>query len=332
MLGEKERLVLAACCLDADLSVDAIADRTDLKSHVVRRSLQAIESSGIVQKLTYIDVYALGFFYYEVYLRFQPGYPGKPGILKLLEDSPRVSYVEQISGTFEYKLNVIARHPLEVSVLFDEISERFPQALAEKKLLIMESLLDYSLRFLAPELQGGGKLGFGNISVVVDIDELDHQILQRLTRPSVRNVADLARSIGAKLSTVQYRLDRLKENRVVVGSRYFADLFKLGYQIFDIHVQTRGTSQVVRDVIYSFADREPCIFVVVRCVGDWDFTMCAAVSSASAIDDITERLSAALGRNLLRITTQTVVKHHKVCLYPLAAYQPPAAHMPALKE
>jgi DNA-binding Lrp family transcriptional regulator len=332
MLSEKERLVLAACCLDADLSVDAIAERTKFKSHVVRRALQSIESSGAVQKLTYIDVYALGFLYYEVYLRFQPGYPGKAGIIKLLEESPRVAYVEQISGTFEYKLNVIARHPLEVSALFNEISEHFPQALAEKKLLIMESLTDYSLRFLAPGLQGSGKLGFGNVSVVVDIDELDHQILQRLTRPSVRNVADLARSIGAKLSTVQYRLDRLKENRVVVGSRYFADLFKLGFQVFDIHVQTRDTSQTVRDIVYSFAEREPAIFVVVRCIGDWDFTVCAAVSSASAIDDVTERLSAALGRNLLRITTQTVVKHHKVCLYPLATYQPPAAHTPALKD
>jgi DNA-binding Lrp family transcriptional regulator len=326
MLGEKERIVLAASCLDADLSIEAIAERTALKPHVVRRALQAIESSGVVQLLTYIDVYPLGFFYYEVFIGFQPGCPNKAKILHLLENSPQISYIEQISGRFEYKLNVIARDPFEVTKVFDQIGELFPRALAEKKILLIESLVDYSLRFLAPQITGRRALGFGNSGVRIEIDELDHAILQRLSKPVVRNVSDLARTLGAKLSTVQYRLDRLKQNRVIVGTRYFANLFRLGYHLFDIHVLTRGRSQSVRDAMYAFADQEPAVFLLIQCVGEWDFTMCAAVESGQAVDDITERLSVSLGSDLQRVTTQTVIKHHKLCFYPLERYQGPSGH------
>ncbi|MFN4894638.1 MAG: winged helix-turn-helix transcriptional regulator [Pseudomonadota bacterium] len=317
MLGDKERTVLAASCLDADLSVDAIAEITSLKPHVVRRAIQSIESSGIVQKFTYIDVYPLGLFYLEVLLNFQPGYPHKLKIINYLESSPLVSYIEQTSGRFEYRLSVIARNPFEINSLFCEIGERFPQALAERRLLLTESLVDYSLRFLAPQLKGRRAVGFGNRRERIDLDELDHAVLQKLSRPGVRNVTDLARALGAKASTVQYRLDRLKQGGVIVGTRYFPNLFKLGYHLFDIHVQTKGLSQSIKDTVEVFADDEPSVYALLRCTGEWEFTMCVAVKSGEAIDEVTDRLSARLGQDLQRITTQTVVKHIKLCFYPL---------------
>ncbi len=322
ILSEKEKIILAACCLDADLPVQEIAKRTGLKDHVVRRALESLEASGAVRRVTYIDVYPLGLFYFEVYFRFLPGTGNKSAILEYLQKSPFVSYLAQTGGDYECNIDVIARRPAEVMTFLEDIAERFQGVFADKKVLLLESLCDFPLRFLGEHSGAQRSLSFGNTSLSVEIDDLDHRILRLLSGTHFRSVAEVARLLGAKLSTVQYRLDRLQANRVIVGTRYIANLPALGYQVFDIHVQTRGVSKKVKNDINAFADAEPSIYALLRTAGDWDFVLISAVQSAAQVEPLTNRLSEILGNDLVRVTAHPLMRQHKISFYPLEMYDP----------
>jgi DNA-binding Lrp family transcriptional regulator len=320
MLSEKEKVVLAACCLDADLPVQEIAKRTGLKDHVVRRALDSIEASGAVRRVTYIDVYPLGLYYFEVYFRFLPGTGNKSAILEYLQSSPFVSYLAQTGGDYECNIHVIARRPAEVMTFLEDVAERFQGVFADKQVLLIESLCDFPLRFLGDHSDAHRSLSFGNTKSSVEIDELDHRILRLLSSTHFRSVTEIARMLGAKLSTVQYRLDRLRDNRVFVGTRYIANLPALGYQVFDIHVQTRGVSKAVKNAINTFADAEPSVYALLRTAGVWDFVLISAVPAAAQIEPLINRLSEVLGSDLVRATAHPLIRQHKVSFYPLETY------------
>lgn len=322
MVSEKEKIILSACCLDADLPVQEISKRTGLKDHVVRRALESIEASGAVRRVTYIDVYPLGLYYFEVYFRFLPGTGNKSAILEYLHKSPFVSYLAQTGGDYECNIDVIARRPAEVMTFLEDIAERFQGVFADKKVLLIESLCDFPLRFLGDHSDVQRSLSFGDTSRSVEIDDLDHRILRSLSGSHFRSIAELARMLGAKLSTVQYRIDRLRDSRVIVGTRYIANLSSLGYQVFDIHVQTRGVSKAVKHAIYAFADAEPSVYALLRTAGDWDFVLITAVQSAAQVEPLTNRLTERLGSDLVRATAHPLIRQHKVSFYPLEHYKP----------
>ena len=319
---------LAACCLDADLPVQEISKRTGLKDHVVRRALSTIEASGTVKRVTYIDVYPLGLYYFEVYFRFLPGTGNKSAILEYLQKSPFVSYLAQTGGDYECNIDVIARRPAEVMTFLEEIAERFQGVFADKKVLLIESLSDFPLRFLGAHSGVNRALSFGNTQHSVEIDELDHRILRHLSGRHHKSVADVARELGSKLTTVQYRIDRLRENRVIVGTRFIANLPALGYQVFDIHVQTRGVSKAVKEAINLFADSEPSVYALIRTAGDWDFVIISAVQSAAQVEPLTNRLTELLKNDLVRVTAHPLIRQHKISFYPLETYIPVGPIMP----
>lgn len=322
LLSENERLVLAAACLDADLPALELAHRTGLKEHIVRRALDSFETKGITRRVTYIDVYPLGYHYFEVYFRFLPGIANKADIISYLQQSPRVSYFAQTGGDLEFNIDVIGRKPSDVIDFLDQLAEFSKGVIAEKKILVVESLSDYPLRFLAPSLSGQRTLSFGNTKTLVSIDELDHNILRLVSIKQMRSIAELARALGAKASTVQYRLDRLKENGVIVGCRFIPNLLQLGYQVFDFQIQTRGVSKAVKDAVNLLADREPAVYALLRTVGDWDFLLIAALTSTEQVDRLTATISDALGKDLVRITAHPLIRHHKISFYPLEKFSP----------
>lgn len=321
-LSENERIVLSAACLDADMPAQELAQRTGLKEHIVRRTLESFEAKGTIKRVTYIDVYPLGYHYFEVYFRLLPGIKNKAEIISYLQQSPQVSYFAQTGGELEFNMDVIAHKATDIIEFFDKLTEFSGGAIAEKKILVVESLCDYPLRFLAPTLPGQRVLSFGNTETLVAIDELDHEILRLISARQMRSTAELARTLGAKASTIQYRLDRLKQNKVIVGYRFLPNLVQLGYQVFDFQIQTRGVSKSVKDAVNAFVEKEPAVYALLRTLGDWDFLLIAALQTTEEVDQLTAKISDALGKNLVRITAHPLIRHHKISFYPLEKFSP----------
>lgn len=322
-LTDKEIKILAACSLDAEIPVNEIARSTGLTESAVRYSLAALEESGRVKRVTYIDVYPLGLFYFHLVFRPLPELIKKPEVLAFLKGSPRVSYLSQTSGDFQFHMDIIARDPLDLIEFLDTLAQRFGGVFADKRVSVIESLVDYPWKFLGPGQRSMKTLAFGSSRAAVEINELDHAILRYLSGNPLGTTSHVARMLGAKLTTVQYRMERLRSQGIIVGSRFLIDPTRLGFQVFYIHVETHGVSDAVKEKLYAFGAQEEAIYAVLRTIGHVDFLLEAAVRSPSEIDTIMSRLTEQLGTHLTKVTAQPVIHFHKVSFYPLQDYPTP---------
>lgn len=316
-LTNNELKILAACSLDAEIPVCEIARVSGLTESAVRYSLGALEESGRLKRVTYIDVYPLGLFYFHIVFRPLAHLTNKPEVIAFLSDSPRVSYLSQTSGEFQFHMDIIAGDPFDLTEFLDNLAQRFGGIFADKRISVIESLIDYPFKFLGSHQKTTKTLGFGNRERIVEINELDHSILRHLSGNCLATTSQLARILGAKLTTVQYRLERLRTHGVIVGSRFLVDTTRLGFQLFYLHVETHGVSNALKEELYAFSAQEDAIYAILRTIGHYDFLMEAAVRSPSDIEALTSRLSDRFGGHLIKVTAQPVMQFHKISFYPL---------------
>lgn len=319
-LTDKEVKILAACSLDAEIPVHEIARSTGLTESTVRHALVKLEESGRVKRVTYIDVYPLGFFYFHVAFRPLPDVVKRPEVLAFLKGSPHVSYISQTSGDFQFHTDIIARNWHDLLEFFDTLVKHVGGIFAEKRISLIESLVDYPWKFLGSGQRGTKTLGFGSKREEVEISELDHLILKYLSGNPLSSTPHVARMVGAKVTTVQYRIDRLRNHGVIVGSRFLIDPTRLGFQVFYIHVETHGVSAAMREKMYTFAEREAAVYAILRTIGHYDFLLEVAVQNPSEVDTLMTRLADQLGPGLMKASAHPVIHFHKISFYPIHDY------------
>ena len=110
--SERQRRILAAFYHQANKPVAAVAKQLDCQPHTVRREVENLTAAGLMRRQAFIDVYRLGYVQYELY--FSLGAQRESAVksfLKKLADSPRVAWIGQFSGRFQYVLTVCCRAP-----------------------------------------------------------------------------------------------------------------------------------------------------------------------------------------------------------------------------
>ncbi len=113
---------------------------------------------------------------------------------------------------------------------------------------------------------------FGSVSCVspsVDVDGIDHQILDLLQSDARRTLADIGSHVSLSASAVKRRIDRLEASGVIAGYRAVVDQSKLGQQLEAFAELTFAGDTKVADIASS-AEGLPGVQAVFTTAGDPD--------------------------------------------------------------
>lgn len=89
------------------------------------------------------------------------------------------------------------------------------------------------------------------------IDSVDRQILKRLQKDARTPFLEIARDLNISGGTVHQRVDRMKEHRLITGSKFVIDPTKLGYGVtalLGIHLTQAQDYPELLKKIYKFSN------------------------------------------------------------------------------
>lgn len=89
------------------------------------------------------------------------------------------------------------------------------------------------------------------------IDHLDKKILSALQQDARKPILEIARDLGVTRATVHSRINRLKENNIILGSKVVVDIKALGYGIsafVGIKLTDKASTHTVREVLESISE------------------------------------------------------------------------------
>lgn len=102
------------------------------------------------------------------------------------------------------------------------------------------------------------------------VDKLDLQILEHLDQ----NVRAGAKQIGQELKVqrqvVDYRMRRLETNGSIIGYRMLANLSKLGFQYYRLHIKLISCTKKEKTDFFNFLINHPKTVWIVECDGKYD--------------------------------------------------------------
>jgi Lrp/AsnC family transcriptional regulator for asnA, asnC and gidA len=121
------------------------------------------------------------------------------------------------------------------------------------------------------------------------IDEIDMQIVEKLTKNGRMPFSKIAKEIGASTDTISRRYEKLKKNNFIKVSIQFNPL-ELGYQsVLDIEVALKDQSET-KEIVEKLS-KIPGVAYLVKISGNYDLSVVALVKDCNDIIGINEAIT-----------------------------------------
>lgn len=125
---------------------------------------------------------------------------------------------------------------------------------------------------------------------MVEIDLKDRKILYELDKNSRQPFSSLAKKIGLSKDSVFYRIEKLKEKRIIAGFHTLINIGKLGFHSFRLYIKFENIDPLKEMEIIDFLKKEKIIMWVVSIDGKYDLGMWILSESIAEVNSFYQKL------------------------------------------
>jgi DNA-binding Lrp family transcriptional regulator len=295
-LSEKERIFLASCLLDADGSDKELGEKSGLSQHATRNVRSSLLRRGLISPFYHIDLYALGFLNFTTF--FNRGAESSAGQRRLEQSMmtlPRVLGFNRMGGGYRYMLWFWAKQVHEAEELFTTLRPTEAGAHFEKTVRLAFDWTVFTPRYLSDAPLRRAAIHMTSKTPLVSLDKTDDEILRALSTTPGASLPTIARTLSLPTSTLQYRIDKLKERRIIRGKLYRLATDKIGVQSYRVLIVDRGMSEAQKDLFRKEITQCPNVLAALSCTGNWDYELRFETENSRELDTFCQSLYDTFG-------------------------------------
>ena len=318
-INEKESRVLRFVENNALADIASIASATGLKTTAVQYLLRTLKDRGVLgAKRAHINKYRLGLCDFTLYFSLGgENDQGREELLQQLVNSPLVTWITELGGSYQYAAAVYATSVIEVRELFDQINTQQRSHFIRKMLSVRTDRRILGRAYLAPDIPCEKEFTAGGHCVERELKETDRVLISHLGNNPFYSIRALSRELGMPFSTVERSLHRLEEDRIISGYYYLMNLDALGVHVYKLNISVRGLTNVLSKELLEFSREQPRVVNFIECIGEWDFELTLEAASPQAIRPITSALYERFGDHLTTVASVPILDFVKYSTVPL---------------
>ncbi len=320
-LTQREREILAVCGLQADLPARVIAQRAGCSEQTVRMVLRGLLDRKLIEPRNYLDVFQLGLSSYVLLfsLRSQD-VSERRSIIDKLSALTGVAWFAEVGGDYEYVMNVCHGDIHRLISVLDRVGQDFGEVFSKKIVAQHFSYCDYSYGFLTNERNVIDYVGTSWYPARSVLDELDHSILRELAAYPLANKA-VCKKLGLALTTLQYRIERLRRAGILKRAIFLINHSALGYSSALLLVYANASSKRLREQLHDFCVHHPHVITLAQSVGSWDYEISALARSPEDLRNLRDDLTRQFSGQFAMISSLPLYRILKWNQYPFTTYQ-----------
>lgn len=273
LLDVKDRKILYQLDIDCRRPNSAIGRLVGLGKQSVDYRIRRLAGSGIITRFsTVVDTYRLGLGKFKVYISLESANRSLiNGIVGFLKRDERTEWVATCAGRWDVIAGYLARDVYEFNDALREFDERYSQHVSSKETTLTlgvphwrkDYLLDVDERY--PVVMQGTER-----RERVAVDETDERIIRVLINNGRMPVTDIARRLKLTQRVVDYRMERLKREHVILISRIAIDLNRLGWIFCKAFLKFRNLTKERYRTFFGYCKLTNNLTYLISCVGPWD--------------------------------------------------------------
>lgn len=312
--------ILRVLNLNPALPLRSVARALKVTENTIHRRLLTLQDEGVIKTVCVVDTRPLGFQEYSLWFGGEGAARiNRTDLFKRISSHPRLIAINNLGSDFE--LVICALNPQDLELVLCELTNQAVGLPGERSLSIW-----IRWRFLQRIWRGTRSENQQTISNCserkhVAIDELDHSLLQNISRSTERlTAAHLARATHTPEKTVQYRLARFRECGIVRGEILLIDSSKVEMQLMRLAISLHGHGDSTRQKVLACLLRHPRVLSIVESLGHWDLEAFLDVPLGEDIDGFLNLIKCEAQQNLSSISLLPVISRPKFSPYPFQAF------------
>jgi DNA-binding Lrp family transcriptional regulator len=282
-LSETQRQVLGAIERTNSTSPSVIAKQLKLKTHTVQHAIARLQSSNAFSQAPFIDIHRTGRRWCGIFLSTSGSEAEESAFRKFIINHVQVGWCAELNGSFSWGIAIAVASPIEVDRFLKEVSLCSRASVYKKSLSFRTALMDCPRRYLSPRAPSEPHYYIVDGVDRIEIDILDRQILARLTEHPHASVRQLGAILGMPHTTIDLRLKKLREKKLLLGNSIQVNLSLLGRQLHKVLVFCRWKDDQLSGNLRRFALTHPLVSHFVESVGAWDFEFNIEVESLGEV-------------------------------------------------
>lgn len=319
-LSNKEARILAAVELKADLTIPEIRKLVGLREHSIRYALKNLQDRGIISRIPFINLYALGYTSHNIFFSLgSEGRKKRSAFLEALHDAPQIVWIAEMGAEFEFGIEIVCKHFSEVRSVLGTLTQKFGNIFQQKSVSSQFSVTLLPRGYLGEAKKRTSPLSMDRGIEKITIDEVDHKILSALSIHTLESHRKIAQIINLPLSTFELRIKKLRDAGVLMGYFYGVNASKFDSENFKILVFGKGLNPSLTQRLMVFAANHPYMVHFVECFGSWDYEIGIEVQKAQQAVLIAREIYSAFGDDILTLKVLSKFRDLKTTLYPVVA-------------
>lgn len=255
-----------------------------------------MQSEGVIKAYwTAIDTFKLGYNVYRIYINFE--YIIKPEIkneiIQHFVDYKYAWAVLSIQGPIDLDAIIWVRDVNQFYKFWDKTLEKYEDYFAKYSVSFYAQAFDYKKSYLlTDENIKTDRLMYSIISggKSVDIDDIDHKLLNELAINARASIIDLAEKLSCSSQTINYRIKNLIKNGVIKAFRVHIDNSKLGLQNIGVDIYLKKYKQ--KKAIIEYLQQNPNFICLNIAIGWGDLNPEFVVENVDKLIQIMEDLNS----------------------------------------
>lgn len=232
--------------------ISKIAKETKISRDQVEYRLNKYKKTGLIKQfIPIINYKALG---YEkqiiIFLKFETSQMAKEYYKELKNNPNCISYGE-ILEKYDIYINTIFKNNEEINQFITKLFENKNYKLKEYNIIDPYFAELYPLKLFNNKEKENYEITKN--SSKIKIDELDLKILKELSKKGRIKLIDLSTKLKNNSTTILYRLNKLKKEKIILGNRILFNTEKLEFNYTIVLINFKTNSQETQNKIKQFA-------------------------------------------------------------------------------
>jgi Lrp/AsnC family transcriptional regulator for asnA, asnC and gidA len=310
-LDLKDRKILYELDKDSRQSFRKIGKKVGLSKDIVTGRVKKLQETGIIKRFyAYYDTLQLDLNLLRFYFKFQYVTPDiKKEIINHFMKNDYVKSVFSIEGSYNLGVIINVERISDFYPFWRKTLEKYGDYFSEQVFSAYMGELVYGQSFLLDEIDMPYKPPLRSIMGRVKIDDFDLDILKLLVSDARIPTVEIAKELNSNVKTIQNRIKRLVDERVILYFTVELDLEKIGYQQWKVDFYLSEYSKI--NQIIKYIEKNPLLIFVDYTIGYADLEIEINVRNINQLHDIIEDIHSKFPKTIRNYSYFRIVKAHK---------------------
>lgn len=318
-ISELDNRIMAILDKDGRAPMSHIAQQLGVSRQAIASRLQRLESEEVILGYyTVFDSGVVGYNWYRVLFRLlNISKKEKVDFIQTLKIHPSVVWLGEVGGRWDVVVNFACESPSRFNTIIEELSVRFGSLVKDVEVLVYVDIFDFSRSYFsiqdAPRKKFFHKMTSGKS---VELDNVDKRLIGLLSRQARLDHSALGSLMGVSRNTVRNRIDRLIEQKIILGFRTFLNLRKLGYESNMLFLQINQMDRERETELYMYLQLLPQVTFVVKHIGKWKVGLEIETRSSREFQDILLGIRSEFSDLINDYDTFPLLQDHVIDYFP----------------